>query len=90
MPKMLGISWLRSGDVDPLNAVCGREIEDAVGLHMSLGNSPTCFHYGDNEVIYLLHRGGTEIISIPWKALYSDYSKNFFPDFQCQAKTRGK
>lgn len=37
-------------------------LEDGVCLHRSLGNSPTWFQYGDNEVIYLLHRGGTEIL----------------------------
>lgn len=60
MLKILGISWLHLANVKLLYAT-GR-LEDQVCLRRSLGKSPICLHYGDNEVIYLLHKGGTEIL----------------------------
>lgn len=58
--ETLSISWLHLANVDLL-VIAGR-YQDRVCLYMFLGNSLTCFHYSNNDVIYLFHRGRAEII----------------------------
>ena len=58
--RFLVLSWLYLANRDLL-IITGR-CQDKVRLSMFLGNSLTCFHYCNNEVIYLLRRSGAEII----------------------------